>query len=143
MRYGVVTLVFFAVVAGVFSIRPAGAVKAFLEQFKTLYVKPKTTDHTILVFNAAVEKKGCNICHHGKSKKNFNAYGEQLKKLLTKNDAQNTQKVVGALKKVGTMKSVPNDPSSPTYVQRIVKGRLPVGEIYVRSKDDPGDNPGK
>ena len=41
MRYGVATLVFCAAIAGVFSTRPAGAVKPFLEQFKALYERLK------------------------------------------------------------------------------------------------------
>ncbi len=131
MRYGVAVLFFCAAVAGVFGTQPAGAVKPFLEQFKALYVKPKASDRTLKIFNEAVEKKGCTICHHQKPKKGFNAYGTQVKKLLTKNDGGNPQKIQAAMRKVGTMKSDPADPSSPTFVQRLKQGKLPVGEIHV------------
>ncbi len=138
MRYGVAALVFCAVLAGVLSTRHAGAQKPFFEQFKALYVKPKSTDRTMLIFKAAVEKKGCTICHRGqaaKPAKGYNAYGMQLTKLLTKNDGQNPQAIRAALKKVAAMKSNPDDPKSPTFAQRLRDGKLPVGEILVRPKE--------
>jgi hypothetical protein len=136
MRCGVVAFVFCAVVGGVLNTPPAGAVKPFLEQFKTLYVKPKTRDHTMMIFNAAVEKKDCSLCHLPKPRKGFNAYGTQLKKLLNaKRDGQNAQSIRAAMKKVAQMKSNPDDPDSPTFGERIRQGKLPVGEIHVRSKD--------
>ena len=137
MRYGVVALVFCAVVAGVFGTRPAGAVKSFLEQFKAVYVKAKTTDHTMQIFNAAVEKRDCCVCHLAKPKKGFNAYGTQLKKLLNaKRDAQNPRAIRAAMAKVAQMKSKPDDADSLTFGQRLKQGKLPVGEIRVRTKDD-------
>ena len=136
MRYGVVALVFSAVISGVLSTRPAVAVKPFLEQFKALYVKPKTTDHAMQIFNAAVAEKDCSLCHLPKPKKGFNTYGAQLKKLLNaKRDAQNAQRIRAAMKKVAQMKSNPDDPKSPTFGARIRQGKLPVGEIRVRTKD--------
>ena len=122
MRYGVVALVFGMAVGGVPGMRPAGAVKPFLEQFKTLYVKPKSTDRTMQIFNLAVEKKDCSLCHLPKPKKGFNAYGAQLQKLLNaKRDGQNTQSIRAALKKVAQMKSNPDDPDSPTFGEIIFK----------------------
>jgi hypothetical protein len=138
MRYGVVAFVFCALVAGVFFTRPAGAVKPFMEQFKAIYVKPKAADRTAQIFKEAVDAKGCTICHRGqpaKPTKGYNAYGAQVKKLLTKRDAQNPQAIRAALKKVSTLKSNPDDPKSPTFAQRLRDGKLPVGEIHVRSTD--------
>jgi hypothetical protein len=127
------------VVGGVFSIRPAGADKVFLAQFKTVYVKPKPTDRTAQIFKEAVEAKGCTICHRGqpaKPTKGYNAYGTQLTKLLNaKRDVQRPQNIRAAFKKVEKMKSNPDDPDSPTFGQRLKQGKLPVGEIHVRSKD--------
>ncbi len=142
MKYGIVALVFCVVIAAVFGARPAGAQKAFLAQFKATYVKPKTTDHTMQIFNAAVQAKGCGVCHRGKpsSKGPFNPYGAQLKKILTKADAQNPQAIHDALKKVAGMKSNPDDPSSQTFAQRLRDGKLPCGEIHVRSKDAAASN---
>ena len=145
MRYGVATFVFCAVIVGLFGARPAGAVKAFMEQFKAVYVKADTTDHTMQIFNEAVEKKGCTVCHRGqptKPTKTWNAYGTQLKKLLNaRSDAQNATKIRAALMKVGKMKSNPDESDSPTFGQRLKEGKLPVGEIHVRSKDAPKKGP--
>jgi hypothetical protein len=133
MRYGVVALVFLLVIAGVLAPQHASAIKPFFEQFKAVYVKPKTTDHTMKIFNAAVEKKGCTICHLPKPQKGFNAYGSQFKKFLTKNDGQNTSKIRTSITKVARLKSDPNDPDSLTFGKRLGEGKLPVGEIHVRS----------
>jgi len=136
MRYCFVALVSLAVVvAAMFTTRPAGAVKPFFEQFKAMYVKPNTKDRTMMIFNAAVEKKGCTICHGPNSKKTFNAYGAQIKKLLSKGDSDNRSKVRNALGTVSKMKSDPSDPSSPTFGERLRAGKLPVGEIHVRTPD--------
>jgi hypothetical protein len=137
MRYGVAFLVFCAVVAGVCCAGPAGAGKPFLEQFKAAYVKPKTTDRTMVIFNEAVEKDGCGICHvsqGGKATKALNAYGTQISKVITKADGNNAQKIRAALTKVEKVKSKPDDPKSPTFGERLKQGKLPVGEIHVASK---------
>ncbi len=137
MRYAVAVLVFCAVVAGVFCVRPAGAGKPFLEQFKAVYVKPNTTDRTMIIFNEAVEKDGCGICHvsqGGKATKALNAYGTQLSKVVTKADGNNAQKIRAGFAKVEKVKSKPNDPTSPTFGERLKQGKLPVGEIHVASK---------
>jgi hypothetical protein len=139
IRYAVAVLVFCAAVAGVFSARPAGAVKPFLEQFKALYVDPKTSDHEMQIFNAAVAKKGCGLCHYGKPRSGgkLNVYGKELKKLLVaKTDAANSQKIRKALEKVADMNSKPDDADSPTFGKRIKQGKMPVGEIHVRHKGD-------
>jgi hypothetical protein len=138
MRYGVAALALCTVVAGLFSARPAGAEKPFLEQFKALYVKPYPKDRTAQIFKEAVEAKGCTICHRGtaaKPTKGFNAYGAQFKKFLTKRDATNPDAIRAAMRKVAVMKSNPDDPNSPTFARRLAEGKLPVGEIHVRSKD--------
>lgn len=135
MRYGVATLVFCALIAGVFGMQPAGAMKAFFEQFKALYVKPKSTDHAAQIFNLAVEKKGCTVCHRGqpnKPAKGYNAYGAQLAQLLTKASAQDPSAIRAAMKKVAAMKSNPADAASATFAQRLRQGKLPVGEINVQ-----------
>jgi hypothetical protein len=137
MRYGVASLVFAAVVAtAVLATQPAGAMKPYLEQFKSMYVKSNTKDRNMMIFNEAVEKKGCTICHGAKSKKSFNAYGLEVKKLLSKSDMNNSTKIRAALTKVGRIKSKADDSSSPTFGDRIRQGKLPVGEIHVRSKED-------
>ena len=141
MKYRRVLILVCFVVAGVLWSRPAAAVKPFMEQFSAVYVKPQTADHNMKIFNSAVAKVGCNLCHKGQPQnKNMNAYGAELKKLLNpKRDAQNAQKIRAAFAQVGKMKSNPSDPKSQTFAARIKEGKLPVGEIKVRSKNAGGD----
>jgi hypothetical protein len=136
MRYIVAVLVGVLAVAAVLTTRPAAADKTFFEAFKSMYVKPNAKDRTTVIFNLAVEKKSCTICHGPESKKTFNAYGTQVKKLLHKSDAGNTAKIKKALAAVSRQPSDPNDRSSPSFGQRIHSGKLPVGEIHVRTKED-------
>jgi hypothetical protein len=145
MRYIVPVLVSALAVAAVLTTRPAAADKTFFEAFKAMYVKPNAKDRTTLIFNAAVEKKGCTICHGRESKKTFNAYGTQVRKLLHKSDAGNTAKIKKALAAVSRLPSDSSNPSSPSFAKRIHAGKLPVGEIHVRpaeesNKDDAGKN---
>jgi hypothetical protein len=137
MRYGIAVLV---LAAAVITARQAGAMKPFFEQFKAMYVKPNSKERSVLIFNAAVEKKGCTVCHKTDPQKTpgpktFNAYGAQVKKLLTKNDAGSAAKIKSALAKVSRLKSDPDDAKSPTFGERIHSGKLPVGEIHIRTKD--------
>jgi len=133
MRYGVAALLFAAVVvAAVFTVPPAGAKPPFLDQFKAMYVKPNSKDRTAEIFKEAVEAKKCTICHGAKSKKTFNAYGLQVKKLLSKNDVGNATKIKSALAKVSRVKS----DAGETYGERLRAGKLPVGEIHVRGGAD-------
>ena len=122
---------------GICGCRSAVALPPFLAQFKAMYVKPNAKDHDMLIFNEAVEKKKCGICHHGEPKqKKFNAYGAEVHNLLSKGDANNTNKIRAALGKVSRIKSKADDSSSPTFGDRLRQGKLPVGEIHIRPKDD-------
>ncbi len=136
MRYSIPALICTLALAAVLTTRPAAADKTFFEAFKSMYVKPDAKDRTTLIFNAAVEKKSCTICHGPQSKKTFNAYGTQVKKFLKKSDAGNTAKIKKALAAVSRLPSDPNDPKSPSFAKRIHAGKLPVGEIHVRTKED-------
>jgi hypothetical protein len=138
MRYGISAVVCCLAIVAALTARPAAGVKPFFEQFKALYVKPDTTDHTMRIFNAAVEKKGCGICHRGQPKtKNFNPYGAQVQQLLNaKRDAGNPKAIRAALGKVAKVKTDPSDPKSPNFGTRIKQGKLPVGEIHVNPKED-------
>jgi hypothetical protein len=142
MRYGVATLLCCAAVAAVLAARPAAAVKPFFEQFKALYVKSDTTDHTMRIFNAAVEKKQCGVCHRGKpAQKNFNPYGAQVSQLLNaKRDAGNPKAIRAALKQVEKKKADPNDLKALSFGTRLKQGKLPVGEIHVKPKEEDSSN---
>jgi len=145
MRYGVAALIMAAVAATVvLAVRPAGAMKPFFEQFKAMYVKPNSKDRNILIFAEAVDAKKCGVCHRGTpAKKVFNPYGAEVRKLLNAKDASNTTKIRAALTKVARIKSKADDSSSPTFGDRLRDGKLPVGEIHVRSKDDSKDDDSK
>ena len=68
------------------------------------------------------QRQKCNICHEGKSKKDKNAYGKLLDKLLDrKKDAKNPEKIRQALAAVESEKS----PSGETYGELIKEGKLP------------------
>jgi len=104
------------------SVREAYAIKQFADEFKAVYVK----DGTPLA--AAVEEAKCNVCHVGKSKKDRNAYGEALAKLLDKKeDAKNVEKIRKALEDVAAQSSDPAKADAPTFGQLIAEGKLPGG----------------
>ena len=44
-----------------------------------------------------------------------------------------------AMKQVAQMQSDPSDPKSPTFAQRLKKGKLPVGEIHVNPPKGQAD----
>ena len=97
--------------------QPASARKEYKEAFGTMYA------------NSALAKAGakidCTVCHVGESKKNRNAYGLALSKLLSKE--KNADKISAALKQVEDVKSDPRNPKSPTFGDNIKAGKLPAG----------------
>lgn len=98
------------------------AIKQFADEFKEMYVK----DGTPLA--AEVEKAKCNVCHVGKSKKDRNAYGEALAKLLDKKeDKSNKEKIRQALETVAAQPSA--GAGSPTFGDLIKEGKLPGGPV--------------
>lgn len=103
-------------------VRDAAARPAFRKEFLALYVKDGTP------YAEKVIKANCNVCHEGMSKKDRNPFGQELAKLLTKDDQGNPEKIQEALKKVADMKSKAGDDASPTFGQLIEKGELPGGE---------------
>ena len=108
---------------------PAGAVRAFREQFRAKYIKPDSTKPNDIALREAFDKSGCGLCHVGEDRANRNAYGRALAKLLDrKTDTQNTAKIQTALEKVAAMKCRPEDPRSPTFGQIIASGKLPRDE---------------
>lgn len=112
------------VIATAASAREAYAIKQFADQFKEVYVK----DGTPLA--AEVETAKCNVCHKGKSKKDRNAYGEALAKLLDKKeDKDNKDKIRQALETVAKESSDPSQADAPTFGDLIAAGKLPGGPV--------------
>lgn len=98
----------------------AFAIKQFADEFKATYVEEGTP------LAAEVEKAKCNVCHVGKSKKDRNAYGEALAKLLDKKeDKDNKEKIRQALETVAAQPSA--GAGSPTFGDLIKEGKLPGG----------------
>ena len=107
---------------------PAGADKAFRDQFKVKYIKPDSADPKDVALREAFQDAGCNVCHVGDERENRNAYGQALGKFLSrKTDKKNRPKIQAALDKVAAMKSNPSDPASPTFGDLIRQGKLPAG----------------
>jgi hypothetical protein len=106
------------------SAREAFAIKQFFDEFKDVYV----TEGSPLA--AEVETAKCNVCHKGKSKKDRNAYGEALAKLLDKKeDKANKEKIRQALETVAQESSDPATPDAPTFGALLAEGKLPGGPV--------------
>ncbi len=100
--------------------------KAFRDEFLAKYVKADSSDPKERAFAEACDKAKCSICHEGKSKKNRNAYGKALGKLLSReSDKENKPKIRAALDKVAAMNSDPDDPKSPKFGDLIKEGKIP------------------
>lgn len=111
------------------SVSSAKADKLFRDEFIAVYVKADSSDAKDKAFAEACETAKCNICHVGFSKKNRNAYGEALDKLLDRAaDKDNKEKIRKALEKVAAMKSDPKDSKSPTFGELLKAGKLPGGD---------------
>ena len=115
-RHACVLVLALATVAGL-APTPAFAIKQFADEFKAVYVKEGTP------LAAAVEAAKCNVCHVGKEKKNRNAYGEALDKLLDKKaDKEDKDKIRKALDEVAKL---PSAVAGKTFGDLIADGKLP------------------
>jgi hypothetical protein len=76
------------------------------------------------------------VCHQGKaSKKNRNAFGAEVAKLLTKKDIKDHEKIAAGLKKALAMHVDPKDPKSETYMDRLQAGKWPGGTLEDLKKE--------
>jgi hypothetical protein len=108
--------------------RTANADKAFYDEFVAKYVKPDSSDAKDIGFAEACNKAKCAICHEGRNKKNRNAYGKELAKLLKRDtDKEDKPKIQAALDKVAQLKPKSEDSKSPTFGELIQAGKLPAG----------------
>lgn len=97
----------------------ANARPEYKKQFDALYMTEGSE-----LFKAYQGKSNCNVCHVGKNKKDRNAYGTALSKLLNKE--KDAAKIEEALKKVEKSNSVADDEKSPTFGDLIKAGKLPI-----------------
>ena len=107
---------------------PAFAMRPFRVQFEKRYVKKDSSEAKDAAFKEAVQTAGCAICHEGEERKNRNAYGVALDKLLSENDKDHAEKIQAALEQVEGVRSNPQDPNSPTFGELIKQGKLPAGK---------------
>ena len=109
---------------------PADGRSEFSKAWQKKYVGTKSNDVQKKLAKAVTAVKKCNVCHDprkigGKiSKKNRNAYGKALAKLLTKKDKKNTKKINDALAKVEKMRAG-KDKKTPTFGALLKSGKLP------------------
>ncbi|HHK41733.1 MAG TPA: hypothetical protein ENJ50_04870 [Planctomycetaceae bacterium] len=107
----------------------AQAYNDFYKVFRKKYVGDESTPEQKKLAAAIKEVKKCNVCHdprkiNGKaSKKNRNAYGEALAKLLTKKDKKDLEKIAKALEEVDAQKAPSGD---KTFGDFLTSGELPV-----------------
>lgn len=99
--------------------------KAFLEK----YVGDEKSDSEKALAKEIKRVKKCNVCHDprkgesGKaSKKNRNLFGQELSKLLSKDDQKDKEKALKMLAKVESKKA---PDSEETFGQLIKAGKLP------------------
>lgn len=110
-------------------VRPSAAVVQFYMQFKKDFLDNHPDKEYVALVNKASNR--CFVCHQGKkSRKNRNAFGQQLSELLDwKKDARNKEKIAEALKKVVAMHVDIEDESSETYLDRIKASKWPAGDL--------------
>jgi cytochrome c2 len=115
--------------------RSAVAIKPFYDVYKKEYLE--TNANKAFVEEATKGTNGCLTCHQGKkSKKNRNAFGKELAKLLDKKkDAKDTAKISASIKKVLAMHVDPKDDKSETYLDRVKAGKWPVGTLEELTKE--------
>ncbi|MCC7474723.1 MAG: hypothetical protein IT425_04965 [Pirellulales bacterium] len=122
--------------------RPALAVMQFYTSFKKDYLE-KLDDKE---FAAEVGKTSnrCLVCHQGKkSKKNLNALGTEMSKLITKKQKNEPEKIAEALKNVLEMRVDPKDKESETYLDRLKASKWPAGTLEELQKEpkEPKEEP--
>jgi hypothetical protein len=102
------------------------AIAPFKKEFDNLYVKKEGGTPPEQKLAEAVKTAKCDICHMGEKKKERNAYGQALAKLLDKKtDKDNVEKIRASLKQVESEHSDPKDEKSPTFGDLIKEGKLP------------------
>ncbi|HVX14827.1 MAG TPA: hypothetical protein VHC22_26795 [Pirellulales bacterium] len=115
MRRAIVIALFGGLIS-VLPVKQASARKPYFDEFKEKYATDKD-------YLAEVEKASCFVCHVGKSKKNRNAYGMALGKVIAKGE-KDKAKIGEALGKIEDEKSS----DGKTFGELIKEHKLPGGE---------------
>ena len=111
----------------------ASALPAFQLEFKKEYVDSLTDKKFAEEISKADVK--CLVCHQGKNRKNRNAFGAEVAKLLTKKDIKDHDKIAAGLKKALAMHVDPKNEKSETYMDRLQAGKWPGGQLEDLKKD--------
>ena len=116
----------------------AGALPPFQKEFQKDYIDTLKDKK----FAAELEKSNvkCLVCHQGKSKKHRNAFGIAVGKFLTKKEAKNPEKIAEGLKKALAMHVDPKNPKSETFMDRLMAGKWPGGDLEDLKKDPKNDD---
>jgi len=112
---------------------PAGAYPQFQKAFQDGYLKSLKDKK----FAEAMEKGDvkCLVCHQGKQKKNRNAFGKEVSKILTKKNVKDNDKIVAGLKKALALHVDPKNDKSETYMDRLMAGKWPAGNLEDLKKE--------
>ncbi len=123
----------------------AFALPDYKKEFFNLYVDKGATEANAKAFAEVANSKAgkCYVCHVNvktldekglKSKSVRNNYGKGMTQFISKDDFKKMKKadkeqalatLREAIKKTGALKADPSDPSSPTFDELIVSGKLP------------------
>jgi hypothetical protein len=91
-------------------------------QYKVEFDKKYMTEGSA-IHKALEGKSNCNICHQGKNRKNRNAFGTAISKVIGGMNVKDTPKIVEAITKVEKEKPEGGD---KTFGDLIKEGKLPV-----------------
>ncbi|WP_425396079.1 hypothetical protein [Aeoliella sp.] len=138
---------FVAVLLLVLGCQSALAHVQFQKQWVEMYIDKadKSPENKAYIKQVAKGKDRCLVCHQGKKRHHYNAYGEHFIGNLTEDDKKDDEKIVEWLTKVGKMPFDPEDEGSPTYDDRIAEKKFPGGEVEELRKeveDDDEDHEG-
>ena len=111
----------------------AGAYPQFQKAFQEGYLNSLKDKKVAETMEKADVK--CLVCHQGKQKKNRNAFGKEVGKLLKKKDVKDNEKIVAGLKKALEMHVDPKNDKSETYMDRLMAGKWPGGTIEDLKKE--------
>ena len=126
MRYRCLLIAALLMIAAV-AARPASATPAFATAFKKDYVDGLEDKKFAEEVSKGTNK--CFACHQGKkSRKNRNAFGLELSKLIKK-DQKDPEKISAAIKKAFAMHVDPKDDKSETYLDRWKANKWPAGKL--------------
>jgi hypothetical protein len=132
----------------------ARAIPPFMKEFQGKYAKADSADEKEKEFaKLIIETTKCNVCHvQGEQKKVRNAYGNELSKILKKDNFSTerlkteqdkaTAEILAAFETVAAIKSAGDD--SPTFGELLAKFQLPVAApaAEVAKTEEPAPAPG-